>query len=127
MRGGRGRRRFEVESYVQFRCVLTHPETNLSITFKALILQVQLDQLLAHHVQLGLVVLLYDLAFRLSCLQLRLQVTRRLLFLLLHLVELLLPLFVFLHNLKRAALAQLVDTFHLVGHLADLLQGFLLE
>ena len=98
-----------------------------SVALEALILQVKLDELLAHHVQLRFVVLLYALSFRLSRFQLCLQICRELHFFFLHLVEFVFPLSVLFHDLKRATLAQLVDRLHFVRHLADFLQGFLLQ
>ena len=97
-----------------------------SVAFETLILQVELHQLLTHHIQLRFVVFLDDHLLCLSRFKLSLKVLRRVLFLGLHLVELFLPLSVFLHDLQGTALAESIDTLHLVGHLANLVQRFLL-
>ena len=98
-----------------------------SHTPEALVLQVELHKLLAHHVQLRLVVLLYDHLLRFRLVKLFLQLSGDLLLLRCHAIELLFPLTVLLHDLKRATLAQSIDALHLVRHLADLHERFLLQ
>ena len=85
-------------------------------------MQVQFDDVLAQHLHLPLVILA-DYAFlSFCCIELLGEVIGDLLVRLLYLLKLVLPLTILLHHLKTAALAQLVDALHLLGHLADLLE-----
>ena len=100
---------------------------NISVALKSLVLQIKLNKLLTHHVQLCLIILLYDHLLSFSRFDPLLQLLCCLLLLTGHLVELFFPLTVFFHDLEGATLAQAIDTFHLVSHLADLVQRFLLQ
>ncbi len=100
---------------------------HLSVTLKSLVLQIKLNKLLAHHVELCLIILLYDHLLSFCRFNSLLQLLCCLFLLTGHLVELFFPLAVFLHDLEGATLAQAIDTFHFVSHLADLVQRFLLQ
>ena len=85
------------------------------------VLHVQLNDGLAHHIELTVVVLFDYSHFRLSCLKLLHRIIQGLLVFLLHFLNLFFPLSVFLHDLETAALAEFVNTLHLLGHLTDFL------
>ena len=83
--------------------------------------------MLRHHVNLTLETLADYSLLCLCCLELLGEVADDLLMPLLNLLQLVLPFPVFLHHLETAALAQLVDALHLLGHLAELLERLLLQ
>ncbi len=72
---------------------------------ETLIGQVEFDELFTHHIQLGLIVFLYDHLFRLSRLKFALEIMRGPLLLIEHLIKLFFPFAILLHDLQRAALA----------------------
>ena len=99
----------------------------MSLVLEFLILFVEGCHVLSHHADLGLIVLGDDIFVCFGCFQFLVKLCESLLMLALDLVQLFLPFSIFFHDLEAATLAELVHTLHLLRHLTQLLQGFLLQ